>query len=80
MAVGTPALVSDRAALPDITGNAALAVDPYDTEAIADGIVRIVTDEPLRRTLRVRGLERVRRYSHRAAGTAALAAFAAAMD
>jgi glycosyltransferase involved in cell wall biosynthesis len=80
MAVGTPTLVSDRAALPEVTGDAALAIDPLDIEAIADGIVRIVSDENLRCTLRVRGLERVQRYTHEVAGAAAVAAFTAALD
>ncbi len=80
MAVGTPALVGDRASLPDIAGDAALAVDPTDVAAIADGLARITTDETLRTELRARGSIRVLRYSRAAAGRAALSAFEAALE
>ena len=80
MAVGTPALVGNRASMPDIAGDAAVAVDPFDVEAIADGLVRISTDEELRATLRERGLTRVKRYSRAVAGRAALEAFEAAIN
>ena len=52
MAVGTPALVSDRASMPDIAGDAAITVDVLDVDAIADGLNRLATDERLRATLR----------------------------
>jgi glycosyltransferase involved in cell wall biosynthesis len=79
MAVGTPALVANSTAFPDIAGDAALAVDPLDVDAIADGLVRLVDDETLRASLRERGLERVRRYTPQRAGEAMLEALHAAL-
>jgi glycosyltransferase involved in cell wall biosynthesis len=79
MAVGTPALVGNRASMPDIAGDAAVAVDPLDVDAIADGIVRITTDDEFRAILRERGFARVKRYSRSVAGQAALEAFEAAI-
>lgn len=67
MACGTPVVTSNVSSLPEVAGDAALLVDPYDVEAIADGIRRIVHDEALRRELTTRGLERVRRFSWEAA-------------
>jgi glycosyltransferase involved in cell wall biosynthesis len=46
-----------------VAGDAAQLVDPYDPEAIADGIYRVLTDVDLRRELRRRGLARARQFS-----------------
>jgi len=54
MVVGTPVLASP---LPS-TGGASLEVDPRDTDAIADGLLRLGTDEELRRRLRAAGAAR----------------------
>lgn len=44
MAVGTPVVAGIRGALPEITGSAAVLVDPYDSDAIALGIERAITE------------------------------------
>lgn len=70
MACGTPVLTSDRSALPEVAGDAAILVDPTSVESIADGLERILGDEPLRERLVERGRERARRFDARsAAGT-----------
>ena len=63
MACGTPVVTSNVSSLPEIAGGAALLVDPYDADAIAEGIHRAVTDETLRADLRVRGMARARTFS-----------------
>jgi glycosyltransferase involved in cell wall biosynthesis len=78
MARGTPVLAADRAALPEITGGAAVLVDPLDLDAIASGLIRVVGDRALREELRVRGYEQAARFSPAANGTRAVAALAAA--
>ena len=45
MACGTPVVTSNVSSLPEVAGGAALLVDPYDPDAIADGIMRAVNDE-----------------------------------
>jgi glycosyltransferase involved in cell wall biosynthesis len=77
MAVSTPVLAADAAALPEVTAGAALLVDPLDVRAIVEGIRRIVTDEPLRASLVERGQRRVDEYSAARTGTALRAALAA---
>ncbi len=62
-ACGTPVLTSSVSALPEAAGDGALLVDPYDVEAIAEGLHRLLTDEPLRETLRRRGLEHAAHFS-----------------
>lgn len=63
MACGTPVLTSTTTSLPEVAGDAALLVHPYNTHAIANGIARLLTDESLRATLRTRGLERAARFT-----------------
>ncbi|MGE5245599.1 MAG: glycosyltransferase family 4 protein [Betaproteobacteria bacterium] len=63
MASGTPVVTSNLSSLPEVTGDAAVLVDPYDPASIADGIRRVLVDEELRRTLRSRGLARARQFS-----------------
>ncbi len=63
MASGAPVVTSNVSSLPEVVGDAALLVDPYDPDAIADGMRRVLTDEDLRATLRTRGFEQAQRYS-----------------
>jgi len=63
MASGTPVVTSNVSSLPEVAGDAAVLVDPYEPEAIADGIYRVLTDESLRRSLRQRGLARAQQFS-----------------
>ena len=63
MASGTPALVGNRASLPEVVGDAAVQVDPFDIEAIADGIHRLIEDTSLRAVLREKGLERAGQFN-----------------
>jgi len=63
MASGTPVVTSNVSSLPEVAGDAAVLVDPYDPQAIADGIHRVLTDEGLRRDLRRKGLARAHQFS-----------------
>jgi len=62
-ACGTPVLTSNVSSLPEAAGDAASMVDPCDVEALAEGLNRLLTDEPLRRDLRERGLAHVKQFS-----------------
>lgn len=67
MACGTPVLTSNTTSLPEVVGDAALTVDPLDSNAIAEGLLRIVSDTALRAALRTRGLAQVQQFSWRRA-------------
>lgn len=64
MASGAPAMTSDRSSLPEISGDAALLVDPTDTSAMADGILRLCKDAELRKRCVERGLARAAEFTH----------------
>lgn len=58
MTTGCPVAVSNIYAMPEQIGNAGLTFDPMSVDDIADALVRLATDEPLRCTLVQRGLAR----------------------
>jgi glycosyltransferase involved in cell wall biosynthesis len=68
---GTPVACSNRSALPEVAGDAALLFDPYEQDAVTGAVRRILADERLRGDLVRRGYERVRRFTweNTAAGT-----------
>ena len=63
MASGTPVVTSNVSSLPEVAGDAAVLVDPYSAEAIADGMYRVLTDNDLRSELRRRGPQRASQFS-----------------
>ncbi|HVG55387.1 MAG TPA: glycosyltransferase family 1 protein [Vicinamibacterales bacterium] len=63
MASGTPVVTSNQSSLPEVTGDAAVLVDPYDVDSLVDGIRRVLTDPALAAELRRRGPERAREFS-----------------
>ena len=58
MACGCPVLTSDCSALKEIAEDAALLVDPTDTDAIAAGMSKLIREEGSRRDLIERGKAR----------------------
>jgi len=68
MACGAPVITSNMSSLPEVVGDAALMLDPYDIDAIAASISHLLEDRELRESLRQKGYERARSYSwHNAA-------------
>ncbi len=63
MVSGTPVVTSNVSSLPEVAGDAAVLVDPYDPASIADGIYKVLTDAHLRRDLRRKGLARASQFS-----------------
>jgi glycosyltransferase involved in cell wall biosynthesis len=62
MARGLPALIGDRGALPELAGQAALAVDVESTEAIAGGLRRLLGEAALRKKLATAGRRRAKDF------------------
>ncbi len=80
MACGTPVVVSDRASLPEVVGEAGLLVNPGDPASIADGLRRVLADPARAADLRQRGLERAARFSWRETARQTLAIYERALE
>lgn len=63
MAAGVPVACSDRTALAEVAGGAALTFDPRKPEAIADALVRMATDDALRAACVEKGRKAVPRVT-----------------
>lgn len=63
MACGTPVITSNTTSLPEVVGRAGLMVDPLDADALSKAMLEVLTDEGLRRTLTLKGLERSKEFS-----------------
>lgn len=63
MLLETPVICSNTSSLPEVAGDAARMVDPYDTQAIAAAIRELDADADLRAELRNRGIAQAARYS-----------------
>jgi len=63
MAAGVPVVASRHGALPETCGDAALLVDPGDTDALAAALLRAAQAGPERERLRAAGLERAEAFS-----------------
>jgi len=63
MLLGTPVISSNTASIPEVAGEAAILVDPYDAQKIAQAIRAVDADEGLRNSLVLAGLTQADRFS-----------------
>ena len=58
-----PVITSDATSMPEIGGEAAIYVDPYSTDSIAEAMIKITADENLYNDLIVKGRVQRRKFS-----------------
>ena len=63
MASGTPVVTSNVSSLPEVVGDAAVLVNPYDVDAIVDGLRRVLTNPALAAEMGQKGIARAREFS-----------------
>jgi glycosyltransferase involved in cell wall biosynthesis len=63
MALGTPVMTSNVTSLPEVAGDAALLVDPHDTDAMARAIRQLDQDTDLLRSLRAKGIVQAAKFT-----------------
>lgn len=73
MACGTPAITSNLSSIPEVAGDAAILIDPYNIEEITAAMKNIIEDERLRSQLRAAGLARSKLFSWEKTGEATAA-------
>lgn len=63
MVSGVPVVTSMTSSIPEVVGDAALMVSPYDVSQLADAMYRALTDQDLRKLLIERGYKRVAKFN-----------------
>ena len=63
MACGIPVVTSNVSSLPEVIGDAGLAVNPEDPEALAGALHQLLTNESLRDALGQKGQQRAQQFS-----------------
>ncbi|MDE2127204.1 MAG: glycosyltransferase family 4 protein [Armatimonadetes bacterium] len=74
MACGTPVLVSDRPAMPEVVGDAAL-IAPLEQQQFQSALVRMMTDPALRESLAALGPPRAARFTWRSTAARTIQAY-----
>ena len=70
MACGTPVITSNLASLPEITGDAAILIDPYDNTAITSAMKDLTKDAKMRSQLSQLSIQQARKFSWSKTGEA----------
>ena len=70
MACGTPVITSNLSSLPEVAGDAAILINPYNTAEITDAMQMLATDVELRSQLSIKGIARANQFSWEKTGQA----------
>ena len=63
MSCGTPVICSNRTSLPEVVGDAAISLDPEDTQAMTGAMRSVLTNAELAADLRARSLRQATHFS-----------------
>lgn len=80
MASGIPVVTSNRRALREVAGDAAICVDPEDPEAIAGALLDVLSDANLATQMKTQGLARAAEFTWDNAATAMADVYALASE
>lgn len=80
LACSAVVVASNTTSIPEVAGHAAVLVDPTRDESISEGLLRAVTDEPLRRQLAVAGPARAAAFTWARCAEGTMGAYRAAID
>jgi len=63
MASGVPVVTTNTSSIPEVVGDAALMVSPYDSEQLAETMADVLSQPELRVDLSRRGLQQVKKFN-----------------
>ena len=66
MACGVPVITSNTSSMPEVAGNGALIIDPFNPEEITNGIVQILNNPEMREELIKNGFQQAAKFSWKA--------------
>ncbi|MEP6719354.1 MAG: glycosyltransferase family 1 protein [bacterium] len=75
MKCGAPVIVGNKTSLPEVVGDAALMIDPFDVNAIAAAIQKVISDSDFRSELRVKGMQRAKQFDWKETARRTLAVY-----
>lgn len=75
MACGTPTITSNTSSIPEVTGQAALLINPHDMYDLAGQIVKVLNDESLQHKMRQDGLAQSAQFTWKRCAEETLAAY-----
>jgi glycosyltransferase involved in cell wall biosynthesis len=61
-AIGRPVITSNLYSMPEVAGEAACLVDPFDVSSIRNAVIRVIEDDAYRSELITRGFDNVKRF------------------
>jgi glycosyltransferase involved in cell wall biosynthesis len=79
MSCGVPVICSNRTSLPEVVGDAAISLDPDDTDALAEAMYNVLTNSALEADLRVRSLKQAAWFSWRKTARETISAYKEAL-
>lgn len=80
MACGTPVICSNKGALPEVAGNAALKVQPDDVIGLCEGVKRVLTDWQLAKDMVARGIQQAKKFTWKNTAEQTLHAYRKALE
>jgi glycosyltransferase involved in cell wall biosynthesis len=80
MKCGAAVIVGNKTSLPEVVGDAALLVDPFNVDDIASAMEKVMVDSSLRSHLRAKGLEQAKLFDWRETARKTLAVYKKAAD
>lgn len=75
LASGTPVITSHTSSMPEVGGDAAIYIDPYNSRDLSEALHGLMTSSNLHKQLRDRGIERAREFTWEKAARATLDVF-----
>lgn len=80
MAQGAPVVAANTSSVPEVVGDAAILLEPYDVEAWTNVMERLLDDVELRSSLRKIGPERASRFSWRRCALETIEVYSSVLD
>lgn len=63
MSCRTPVIASSVSSIPEVVGDGALLINPFDTDDLKDAMTKMLTDDSLRNDIALKGYERSKDFS-----------------
>lgn len=63
MACGIPTIVSHNSSLPEVVGQGAVMIDPYNIDELAWAMDIVLTDKAVRQNLKAKGMQQAKKFS-----------------